>query len=176
MLNHQISDPPFAARAESDSALALGRSLHLIDVENLLGGTAFTEADVAAVRLAYTAVAGVVEGDFEIVGSSHFTAPAVWFGWGNARRVVRSGRDGADLALIEILETENVSARFGRVVIASGDQIFAEHAARLHRQGVRVTVVTRRDSLSSQLKLATRDQRFLDPEPEIAADLAARIP
>lgn len=176
MLENRTLHPRFAPGAVSGPAPDAERTLHLIDVENLLGGTTFTEADVAALKLAYTAVAGVAKGDFEIVGSSHYTAPAVWFGWRNARRVVRSGRDGADLALIEILETENVSVRFGRVVIASGDQIFAEHAAHLHRKDVKVTVVTRRESLSNQLKLATRDQRFLDPEPRIAADLSARIP
>ena len=94
---------------------------------------------------------------------------------GRGRRGGREGRPITPFACNK-LETENVAARFDRVVIASGDQIFAEHAARLHREGVKVTVVTRRESLSNRLKLATRDQRFLNPEREIAAELAARIP
>jgi hypothetical protein len=89
----------------------------------------------------------------------------VWFGWGEARRVVRSGRDGADLTLIQIVDTENVAARFGRVVIGSGDRIFAEPAARLQSLGASVTVVSRRESLSRELRFAVRDVRFLESLP-----------
>jgi hypothetical protein len=138
------------------------RSLHLVDVENLLGGTSFTETDVVVAAAAYGTVAAVAAGDLVVVSSSHHTAFATWFGWGDARRVVRSGQDGADLALIEIIETENVAMRFDRVVIASGDKIFAVSAAQLQAAGVEVTVVSRRQSLSRQLRLAVRDVRYLD--------------
>jgi hypothetical protein len=89
----------------------------------------------------------------------------VWFGWGEARRVVRSGRDGADLALVQIVDTENVASRFERVVIGSGDGIFAEPAARLQSLGASVTVVSRRESLSRELSFAVRDVRILEPLP-----------
>ena len=124
------------------------RSLHLVDVENLLGSTRFTAHDVTASATAYAAVASVAPHDLVVVSSSHFTAPATWFGWGSARRIVRSGPDGADLALIEILVTENVAARFDRVVIASGDGIFADAAAQLQQAKVAVTVVPSRIAVS----------------------------
>jgi hypothetical protein len=150
------------------------RSFHLVDVENLLGGTSFTEVDVAVTAAVYHAVAGVAASDMVVVSSSHHTALATWFGWENARRVVRSGPDGADLALLNILETENVAVRFDRVVIASGDGIFARLAAQLQAQGVVVTIVSRPDSLSRELAFAVRDVRYFDPVPPSHPAVALR--
>src|SRR4051812_22281292 len=79
------------------------RALHLVDVENLLGGPWFTVGEVTAISLAYARTAGVAAGDLVVVASSHHTALAVWFGWGDARRLVRSGPDGADLALLDVI-------------------------------------------------------------------------
>jgi hypothetical protein len=146
---------------------ASGRSLHLIDVENLLGGTSFSVIDVTLLAAAYGPVASVGPNDFVIISSSHYTAPATWFGWGRARRVVRSGPNGADLALIDVIETENVATRFARIVIGSGDKIFAESAAQLQTHGVHLTVVSRPESLSHQLRLAARDIRYLELMPEL---------
>jgi hypothetical protein len=151
-----------------------GRSLHLVDVENLVGGTTFREVDVAVTAAAYKPVATMGPSDLVVVASSHFTAPQTWFGWGSARRLVRSGPDGADLALIEVIETESVATRFSRVVVASGDKIFAEAAAWLQAQGVNVTVVTRADALSNRLRLAVRDIRYLEVLPQLAPELVRR--
>lgn len=152
-----------------------GRALHLVDVENLLGGTDFTELDVGATAARYCQIAGVGADDLVVVASSHHTALPVWFGWGEARRLVRSGPDGADLALLDVVRHEDVAVRFQRVVIGSGDGIFAFGAAALQRDGVGVTVVSRREFLSRQLRLAVRDVRFLSPqlEPAIAGAAAA---
>jgi hypothetical protein len=167
-----LSTPPL--RIEPKHHYYGGRSLHLVDVENLSGGTTFREVDVAVIAAAYGPVASIGPYDLVVVASSHFTAVQTWFGWGDARRLVRSGPDGADLALSEVLETENVATRFGRVVIASGDRIFAEPAAWLQVQDVDVTVVTRAAALSRQLRLAVCDIRFLNVLPQLAADLGQR--
>ena len=151
------------------------RSIHLIDIENLIGGTDFSEGEVADVAAHYKALAGVGEGDLVVVASSHHTAQAAWFGWPDARRLVRSGVDGADMALIEVIERENLAMRFGRVVIASGDGIFAVPAAKLQEREVEVTVVSRRSFLSSQLRLASRDVRILDSEPDLGPVIASRV-
>jgi NAD(P)-dependent dehydrogenase (short-subunit alcohol dehydrogenase family) len=52
------------------------------------------------------------------------------------------------LALLQVLATEKVDFRYDRVVIGSGDGIFAFPAARLQAAGCEVTVVTRPDALS----------------------------
>lgn len=163
-----------ALRPESLKLDPAVRSFHLVDVENLLGGTSFTEDDVAVTAAAYLVVAGVAASDLIVVSSSHHTALATWFGWENARRVVRSGPDGADLALLNVLETENVAVRFDRVVIASGDGIFARPAAQLQAQGVTVTIVSRPGSLSRELAFAVRDVRYLDPVPPSRPAVALR--
>jgi hypothetical protein len=55
--------------------------------------------------------------------------------------------DGADLALLDVLQHEDVAERFTHVVIGSGDHLFAEEAACLAAQQVCVTVVRRCRSL-----------------------------
>ena len=96
------------------------------------------------------------------VASSHLTLLNAALGWPHARYRVRSGPDGADLALLDVLRHENVAQRFTHVAIGSGDHLFAEEAARLAAQGVWVTVVSRRRSLSPRLALAAREVIFLD--------------
>lgn len=150
------------------------RAMHLVDVENLLGGTSFSRQDVTAVAGAYAVAAQVGPRDQIVIASSHNTAAQVWFGWGEARRLVRSGPDGADLALLEVIDSENLAGRFERVVIGSGDKIFAHPAARLQAAGVKLAVVTRPDSLSRQLRLASRDIRFLKPTTPLAASVDQR--
>lgn len=139
------------------------RSLHLIDMENLAGSTSFGIAEVVRIAARYSEVADVGPQDHIVVASSHRTASQTWFGWPpNVRRLVRSGANGADLASIDVIRKECVADRYARLVIASGDSIFAELAARLQSDGSAVTVVSRRTSLSRQLKFAVRDVRFLD--------------
>jgi hypothetical protein len=77
------------------------------------------------------------------VASSHLTLLNAALGWPDARYRVRSGPDGADLALLDVLWHENVAQRFTHVAIGSGDHLFAEEAAHLAAQGVWVTVVSR---------------------------------
>jgi hypothetical protein len=150
----------------------VSRSVHLIDVENLLGGVDFTEMDVTGLISRYSGVAPKAPLDHLVVASSHRAAPAVWFGWPEARRLVQSGPNGADLALLRVIEHERLAARYDRVVIGSGDGIFAEPAAALQELGVKVLVVARRDGLSRRLQMAARDVRFLDftPEPSSAGN------
>ena len=81
--------------------------------------------------------------------------------WRRARYVVRSGPDGADLALIDVIREERVNERFRHVVIGSGDGIFADVASLLGLAGVQVTAVSRPESLSSKLRLAARGHVLL---------------
>jgi len=157
---HQGHSSDMAERAARCSAAE--RVLHLVDVENLLGGTTFTIGDVRDLRTLYSRVAGSSDDDLEVIATSHSCAAAAWFGWAPAAlRRVRSGPNGADQALLEELDGW-VAGRFERVVIGSGDGIFALAAARLQRLGVQVTVVSRPESLSRQLRLAVRDIRPLE--------------
>jgi hypothetical protein len=147
------------------------RTLHLIDIENLMGGTHFTVDEAARLEELYAPIAEVAPRDFTVMASSHIAAPAAWFGWPNARRLLQSGPDGADLALIDVMMAEDVYRRFDRVVIASGDGIFSDPCAWLQEVGCLVTVVTRREALSRRLAFAVRDVRFLEAEPDGAPNV-----
>ena len=102
------------------------------------------------------------------VASSHLTLLNAALGWPHAHYRVRSGPDGADLALLDVLRHENVATRFTHVAIGSGDHLFAEAAAHLAAQGVWVTVVSRRRSLSPRLALAAREVVLLDAAAQAA--------
>lgn len=139
-----------------------GRSIHLIDVENLLGGTDFAELEVIQLMAEFGYLVDRRSFDHVVIASCHRAAPATWFGCPEARRLVRSGPDGADRALIDVIERENLAVRYDRIVIGSGDGIFAEPAAVLQARGASVTVVAPPSGLSLKLKLAVRDIRIIN--------------
>lgn len=135
-----------------------GRTAVLVDIENILGTTDFDESDVAAARRGIV-MAGEVAADAHVTVATSAGASLVQVhsGWPGARLRFRRGCDGADLALAEVALNENLVGRFDRVVIASGDGMFAVVAAWLVEHGVEVTVVARPESLSRALsRRATR--------------------
>jgi hypothetical protein len=60
------------------------------------------------------------------------------------------GHDGADIMLLSLAPPE-LTVRFGRLVIGSGDGIFATRAGIARDLGVEVEVVTRPESCSTRL-------------------------
>lgn len=139
------------------------RSLHLIDVENLTGSPSPTPDYVRWSQLAYEAL-HVGPTDLVVIAYSHHAAPSVRWEWRRARHLWRSGKDGADLALLGVIAQERVAERFDSVVLASGDGIFTDAVARLGTQGVEVTVVSRPESLSRSLRMAA-SRHVLFPYP-----------
>ena len=144
------------------------RRLHLVDIENLAGDSLPTLCQVRQAQGLYIDCLGFGAMDQVEVASSHLTLLNAALRWPHARYRVRSGPDGADLALLDVLRHENVATRFTHVAIGSGDYLFAEQAAHLAAQGVWVTVVSRRRSLSPRLALAAREVIFLDTVAEAA--------
>ena len=144
------------------------RRLHLVDIENLAADARPSLSQVRQAQGIYTDCLTVGAMDQVEVACSHLTLMNAALGWPHAHYRVRSGPDGADLALLDVLRHENVARRFTHVAIGSGDHLFAEEAAHLAAQGVWVTVVTRRRSLSRRLELAAREVVFLDAMAEAA--------
>jgi hypothetical protein len=144
------------------------RRLHLVDIENLAGDPRPSLSQVRQALGLYTGCLAFGAMDQVEVASSHLTLVNAALGWPHAHYWVRSGPDGADLALLDVLRHENVAERFTHVAIGSGDHLFAEEAAHLAAQGVRVTVVSRRRRLSPRLALAAREVIFLDTMAEAA--------
>ncbi|WP_137843747.1 hypothetical protein [Microbacterium sp. 2FI] len=139
------------------------RTLHLIDIENLCAGSV-SLANVRNARDAYTRVSPIISGDHTVIGSSRANCVDT-IAWGAARRVVGSGVDGADLALLEVLEEERITDHYGRVVIASGDGIFAAAIGALG-SSLMTRVVSRTTSCSRRLLLACHE---FAPMPDVTS-------
>lgn len=140
------------------------REFHIIDIENELGTGHFTSADVAAFRIFYVSFANVApDAHIVIAASSEQGAYEAHTGWPGARLVFRRGHNGADLALIDVVSTENISDRFSRVVVGSGDGIFAPVVADLLADGVQVEVVSRSLAVSGQFTHASSIVRLFGP-------------
>lgn len=72
----------------------------------------------------------------------------------NYRVAVGRGKDGADQRLLELGDPEHVSQRFQRVVIGSGDGIFAGIVREFSIRGVRVELLVGKGTLASSLHRA----------------------
>ncbi len=145
------------------------RTLHLVDVDNLLGDPGCCEGDtISNLFHSYRQVSSFNVGDHVVVatGCNARHALAVELAWPNVCHRRRAGADGADLALLEESEWATAAGRFGRVVIGSGDRIFLDAMDRLRAVDIRVDFVARRRSLASAIAVRARDCiRFL---PEVA--------
>lgn len=138
------------------------RTLHIVDIENLAGAAVPTLARVAEIQGQYLACLGFGVDDQVVLAANHLALLNAGLGWPHARYRVRSGKDGADRELLDVLEHENVAARFNHVVIGSGDGGFGYAAASLAARGVHITVVSRWGSLAYELARAARNVIYLD--------------
>lgn len=151
------------------------RTLHLVDVENLAGGSLCSLRGVIATADDYLSLLPPSEGDLYVVATSCSNAPVGYFGWPtSAQRLMRSGENGADLALLEAYTALEIASRFDRVVIGSGDGIFTDLTVHLTALGCQVIIVSRPDSLSKRLRMAAHCIALLpDLHPESGSNYAA---
>jgi hypothetical protein len=148
------------------------RTLHVVDIENLAGTAIPTPSQVSSVQGLYFARLGFGADDQVVMAASHRGLLNAALAWPHARYRVRSGPNGADLELIDVLLHEDIPARFTHVVIGSGDGLFVRAALALTDGGVRVTVASRPGSLSYLLHRAASDVVYLEA-PRVAAALPA---
>jgi hypothetical protein len=142
-----------------------GRTYHLIDIENLCGGTAGTgDDDVARAVDRYKRTIAVADDDLVVIGSGPTLAPAAKAAWPSARLVVGRGVDGADQALLDADEPRFLADRFDRVVVGSGDHAFADLVIDLRTRGTAVCVVTRDRTSGSDALRRWAPCRSLVPE------------
>ena len=141
------------------------RNLHLVDLENLLGDPWATGPRVGWALEQYFEVAGWTRGDLVYVAANPhlvkefcFDPTVVW----NVHAA--RGSDGADLALLAHAARDFVVRRAGRMVVSSGDHIFANRARQVAASGVDVLVVARPESRSRELAVFPF-QPFLPMEP-----------
>jgi len=129
---------------------SMSRTAHFIDIENLCESRVLNEELVREVKKDYFEITQPMKGDQFVIGVSHINLSAASFGWGAGRAqfVVQSGQDGADLALIGVIQDRQFTDRFKDVAIASGDGIFAEMAMSLRRRSQTVRFIARENCIS----------------------------
>ena len=129
------------------------RALVLVDIENLHGEPRSALAgELAAIAWSLHRAASIHPLDHVVVGCNPKLALPAKASWPSIRLVIRGGPDGADLALLRCVEdVDFVMRRYDRVVIASGDGIFEEAAARLLRS-MAVDIYSRPEALSWRLR------------------------
>jgi hypothetical protein len=137
----------------------------VVDIENLAGAAIPSRVQVSTVQGLYLSRLRFGADDQVVMAASHLGLLEAALAWPHARYRVRSGPDGADLALIDVLLHEDIPSRFSHVVIGSGDGMFARTAKILAASGVRVTVASRPGSLSRLLRQAASDVVYLDVPP-----------
>ena len=148
------------------------RTAAYIDIENLCGTASPTTYDCELVR-EFCSEHINPQHTMVIGACSHHAAPRASFAWPTARWLWRSGRDGADNALLDEIRDTSVKGRFDHIVIGSGDSIFADAVNDLVAAGVRVTVISRSRSLSSRLAHSSVDLVMYDDLPEAPVAAAA---
>ena len=130
----------------------LGRTAFIVDIDNLCGsGLApkqMVEGAVGAIHNRYRPT----ENDLVYCAATALAAYHCKAIWPGCTVRVGRGQDGSDLQLLKDADPKWLAERFTRVVIASGDGIFATLATDLIGMGVRVEVAVGNGGVSSKLK------------------------
>lgn len=148
------------------------RHLVLVDIENLVGSPTPQVEWVKQVQQRLTEQLALDDA-LVVVACSHHAARTVAFAWQGGRLLVRSGPDGADLALLDVLAHEPTARRCSRLTVASGDGILAEPLSVFAAQGVTTQVVATRGHLSRRSQLAAGSVLLLEPWPWMTNDQEA---
>lgn len=138
------------------------RAIHLIDIENLMGGPRKGRERLRWVIYDYRTAAGVGEVDHPVIGVNPGLVPMAYDSWRSARLVTGGGPDGADKALLHAVKDHGfIRRRYYRLVIGSGDHAFADTAKMFVGYGLRVDVVSRRTALSKALQAVASSVRIV---------------
>tara|TARA_Y100001936_G_C16035367_1_gene648222 strand:+ start:600 stop:1088 length:489 start_codon:yes stop_codon:yes gene_type:complete len=144
------------------------RSLHLVDVENLLQDP-FCE-DVGYIKMTisdYKAMSAWQVGDQVLVAANRRLCKTLAFllqTW-NCRLFTAEGPDGADLRLLKEGSQEKLLNQFDQLVVGSGDGIFADAVALSRKLGLKSVTVARSPGLSRKLAAASDEVRMMTSQP-----------
>lgn len=145
-----------------------GRALHLVDVENLMGGPSTGHDQMVEALERYRLTAPFSEGDHVAIAANPALALDAKVAWPEARLLARGGPNGADIALIEeVADVEFVSTRYDTIVVGSGDGAFEVVAGVYRPLGLAVGVVSQRSRLSYALASSSSFVRFIPEADEV---------
>jgi hypothetical protein len=144
------------------SSITSRRSLHLVDLENLVGDPRAEAEPALSTLREYLDVGRWKPGDHVVLATNPWLMARIAFDVPVPANVhaVR-GRDGADTMLLAQSPPELVVKRYARLVVGSGDGIFVGRAEAALDYGVIVDVVARADGCSATLRRF--DCTFLAP-------------
>ncbi|MDA8397290.1 MAG: hypothetical protein M0Z29_05505 [Actinomycetota bacterium] len=150
---------PLMRAPATGSRPRLVRTCHVVDIENLVGqpesGERYSRSAflTRARELSSAYRSKWVDGsDLVYVGCDASLMLEMLMDWG--RYSVRFGRgaDGADRALIKVVDIDAVARSCDVLQIASGDHAFADLASEARSRGLFVRVVSRSGALSGDLR------------------------
>lgn len=160
-----------------------GRAVHLIDAENLLGGPNAPGNAIDQLWSVYRyGIPSTPSDQYFWASSQRLARNAVGILPAQGLRVlVRDGKDGADDALIDMVDMGHLARRYERLVIASGDGKFADVAVAARDAGLHVHLVTGISDCSRRLNrmASTRARlrlRIADPIAHQPSTRAAGAP
>lgn len=153
-----------------------GRTLHLLDFENLCRGPERISSVADVIAMEYRGLVEVGSADHVVIGVNPANTISSSHAFPGCRFVTGHGPDGADLALLGAAsDIKWVARRFDRVVIGSGDHCFVPLATDLGNLGIVVMVVSWETSLSRELEKAAALRAILGTHPD-TAELFGRKP
>lgn len=149
------------------------RTAYFLDLDNLIGTGKPSRFEIDEVFAAFDAVFDPGPGDQVYCAGTSSTAALA--GLARPGYLIRSGwgRDGADRRLIELADPVFLANRFQKVVIGSGDGVFAELVNKLRSAGLAVELVTGRGLLHQALYRSVAPLEKGVPTPRIQLALAA---
>jgi uncharacterized LabA/DUF88 family protein len=149
--------------------LASGRTLYIVDIENLVGASSINQSQVAEARKEILEALPPSQRDHFYVASSHHNLAAAAFGWPDSQLEARSGQDGADYLVVRRMIEMYNSDNFEKVVVASGDNSMAPYVEILTDAGIDVTVIARDRHISNSLRNVGAKVTVLSAEYQLAA-------
>lgn len=126
------------------------RALHLIDLENIVGGSVCDAQSAARVYRTYTSSVPQTPYDHYVLATSHHNLLAT-SSWPGAQRLCKSGPNGAEIALCEYADELDLPTLYSNIVVASGDHYFATSVKTWKESGLYVTVVGVQQQVSHEL-------------------------
>ncbi|MBO0907794.1 hypothetical protein [Arthrobacter sunyaminii] len=131
------------------------RSIHLVDIENQMGG-AVSSAAISKFFEHYCETVGIGEQDHVVVGvsSSQALMELPLSLMGAYRFVFMPGTDGADKALQDVMLNECLPERFSTIICASGDGGFVPAISALTAEKAHVIVAAPLNSIAKTMRMA----------------------